>query len=232
MGIFSRFSDIVNSNLNAILEKAEDPEKIVRLMIQEMEDTLVEVRSAAARSIADKKELNRKLAAIEKEAGEWEAKAELAVRKGRDDLAKAALAEKAAVDHSTETLKTQYTQIDDGLSQLNDDIARLEEKLADAKSRQKALLMRHHTASRRLEVRKQLHENKIDDALMRFEAFERKMEDVESRVEAYDLGMKKDLSSQFTSLESEESVEKELAELKARISGSDARKSNAHKAES
>ncbi len=232
MGIFSRFSDIVNSNLNAILEKAEDPEKIVRLMIQEMEDTLVEVRSAAARSIADKKELNRKLATIEKEAAEWEAKAELAVRKGRDDLAKAALAEKAAVDQSTETLKTQYTQIDDGLSQLNDDIARLEEKLADAKSRQKALLMRHHTASRRLEVRKQLHENKIDDALMRFEAFERKMEDVESRVEAYDLGLRKDLSSQFTDLESEESVERELAELKARISGSDARKSDAHKTES
>ena len=232
MGIFSRFSDIVNSNLNAILEKAEDPEKIVRLMIQEMEDTLVEVRSAAARSIADKKELNRKLATIEKEAAEWEAKAELAVRKGRDDLAKAALAEKAAVDQSVETLKTQYTQIDDGLSQLNDDIARLEEKLADAKSRQKALLMRHHTASRRLEVRKQLHENKIDDALMRFEAFERKMEDVESRVEAYDLGLKKDLSSQFTNLESEESVEKELAELKARISGSDARKRDAHKTES
>ena len=92
--------------------------------------------------------------------------------------------------------------------------------------------MRHHTASRRLEVRKQLHENKIDDALMRFEAFERKMEDVEGRVEAYDLGLKKDLSSQFTDLESEESVEKELAELKARISGSDARKSNASKAES
>ncbi|NNF51306.1 MAG: phage shock protein PspA [Gammaproteobacteria bacterium] len=228
MGIFSRFSDIVNSNLNAILEKAEDPEKIVRLMIQEMEDTLVEVRSAAARSIADKKELNRKLAAIEKEAGEWEAKAELAVRKGRDDLAKAALAEKAHVDQSTETLKTQYTQIDDGLSQLNEDIARLEEKLADAKSRQKALLMRHHTASRRLEVRKQLHENKIDDALMRFEAFERKMEDVESRVEAYDLGMKKDLSSQFTNLESEESVEQELAELKARISGDDSRKQDKH----
>lgn len=227
MGIFSRFSDIVNSNLNAILEKAEDPEKIVRLMIQEMEDTLVEVRSAAARSIADKKELNRKLATIEKEATEWEGKAELAVRKGRDDLAKAALAEKAAVDQTADALKAQYTQVDDGLSQLNDDIARLEEKLADAKARQKALLMRHQTASRRLEIRKQLHENKIDDALMRFEAFERKMEDVESRVEAYDLGMRKDLSSQFTDLEAEESVEKELAELKARISDSGSSRSSA-----
>lgn len=221
MGIFSRFSDIVNSNLNAILEKAEDPEKIVRLMIQEMEDTLVEVRSAAARSIADKKELNRKLAAIEKEAGEWESKAELAVRKGRDDLAKAALAEKAAVDQAAESLKAQYTHVDEGLSQLNDDIARLEEKLADAKSRQKALLMRHRTATRRLEIRKQLHENKIDDALMRFEAFERKMEYVEGRVEAYDLGLRKDLHSEFSGLESDEAVEEELAALKARISGTE-----------
>lgn len=217
MGIFSRFSDIVNSNINAILDKAEDPEKIVRLMIQEMEDTLVEVRSTAARAIADKKELNRRLGTVEREETDWQRKAELAIGKGRDDLAKAALIERGRVAAHAESLRSQYEAIDDGLSKLNDDIARLEEKLADAKSRQKALLARHRTANHRLEVRKKIHDYKIEDALVRFEQFERKMEDVEGRVESYDLGLKKDLRQQFVSLESEEAVEKELSALKARV---------------
>ena len=217
MGIFSRFSDIVNSNINAILDKAEDPEKLVRLMIQEMEDTLVEVRSAAARAIADKKELNRKLSKYEEEEADWTAKAELAISKGRDDLAKAALAERSRVAEGTANLRANYEAVDAGLSQLNDDIARLEEKLADAKSRQKALVLRHKTATNRLEVRKQIHENKIDDALVRFEQFERKMEAMEGRVEAYDMGLKKDLRREFRDLEGDESIEKELESLKAQI---------------
>ena len=217
MGIFSRFSDIVNSNISAILDKAEDPEKLVRLMIQEMEDTLVEVRSAAARAIADKKELNRKLSTYEEEEADWQAKAELAISKGRDDLAKAALAERARVEEGTTSLRASYDAVESGLSQLNDDITRLEEKLADAKSRQKALVLRHKTASNRLEVRKQLHDNKIDDALVRFEQFERKMEAMEGRVESYDMGLKKDLRREFRDLEGGESVEKELATLKEKI---------------
>lgn len=219
MGIFSRLSDIVNSNINAILDKAEDPEKIVRLMIQEMEDTLVEVRSAAARAIADKKELNRKLSALEKDEAEWRRKAELAISKGRDDLAKAALAEKARVGAGAEALKAQYGAVDDGLAKLNDDIARLEDKLTDAKTRQKALITRHRTATKRLEVRQRIHNYKIDDALVRFEQFERKMDDVEGRVEAYDLGLKRDLKDQFVSLEAEETIEKELRALKAKMAG-------------
>ena len=217
MGIFSRFSDIVNSNINAILEKAEDPEKIVRLMIQEMEDTLVEVRSAAARAIADKKELNRKLSSLEKEQSGWQQKAELAITKGRDDLAKAALAEKTRVTSASDALKQQYEAVDEGLSKLNTDIGRLEAKLADAKNRQKALITRHRTATKRLQVRKKIHDYKIEDALVRFEHYERKMDDVEGRVEAYDLGLKKDLRERFASLEAEESVEKELTELKSRM---------------
>lgn len=217
MGIFSRFSDIVNSNINAILEKAEDPEKIVRLMIQEMEDTLVEVRSAAARAIADKKELNRKLGSLEKEQSGWQEKAELAITKGRDDLAKAALGEKTRATAASDVLKEQYEAVDEGLSKLNSDIGRLEEKLADAKNRQKALITRHRTATKRLQVRKKIHNYKIEDALVRFEHYERKMDDVEGRVEAYDLGLKKDLRETFASLESEESVEKELSELKTRM---------------
>lgn len=218
MGIFSRFSDIVNSNINAILDKAEDPEKLVRLMIQEMEDTLVEVRSAAARSIADKKELARRLTALQKEVAEWQERAELAISKGRDDLAKAALSEKAKVGHAVDGLSEQQRAVDEGIAKLNDDIKRLEEKLTDAKTRQKAILARHQTASRRLKVRNKIHNPKIDDALVRFDLFERRMEDLEGRVEAYDLGGKKDLRGEFEDLVSEESVEQELKDLKARMS--------------
>jgi phage shock protein A len=209
----------VNSNINAILDKAEDPEKIVRLMIQEMEDTLVEVRSAAARSIADKKDLNRKLEALDRDAREWDAKAELAMRKGREDLARAALVEKSRVSSAAETIKTDYETIDEGLAKLNEDIARLEAKLDDAKTRQKALLARHKTANSRLAARKKIYDYKIDDAMVRFEQYTRRIDDVEGRVEAYDLGLPKDLRHEFAGLEAEESVQQEFDELKRRVSG-------------
>jgi phage shock protein A len=218
MGIFTRFSDIVNSNINAILDKAEDPEKIVRLMIQEMEDTLVEVRSAAARSIADKKDLNRKLELLERDEGDWEAKAELAVRKGREDLAKAALVEKTRASSAVEIIRADYVAIDEGLSKLNADISRLESKLLDAKARQKSLLARHKTANSRLAVRKKIHDYKIDDAMIRFEQYTRRIDDVEGRIEAYDLGLPKDLNHEFAGLEAEESITRELDKLKKRVS--------------
>ncbi|TDJ33630.1 MAG: phage shock protein PspA [Gammaproteobacteria bacterium] len=223
MGIFTRFSDIVNSNINAILDKAEDPEKIVRLMIQEMEDTLVEVRSAAARSIADKKDLNRKLGHLEREQGDWDSKAELALRKGREDLAKAALIEKSRASTASEILKADYAIIDEGLAKLNQDISRLEKKLLDAKARQKSLLVRHKTANSRLAARRKIHDYKIEDAMVRFEQYTRRIDDVEGRIEAYDLGLPKDLNHEFAGLEAEESVARELEALKKRVSdGADA----------
>jgi len=219
MGIFTRFSDIVNSNINAILDKAEDPEKIVRLMIQEMEDTLVEVRSAAARSIADKKDLNRRLETLESEQRDWGAKAELALRKGREDLAKAALVEKSRTSATADIIKSDYLVIDEGLAKLNDDIARLENKLQDAKARQKSLLARHKTANSRLAARRKIYDYQIDDALVRFEQYTRRIDDVEGRIEAYDLGLPKDLAHEFAGLVAEESVEKELNDLKQRVAG-------------
>jgi phage shock protein A len=216
MGIFSRFTDIVNSNINAILDKAEDPEKIVRLMIQEMEDTLVEVRSAAARSIADRKESSRTLKALHEEADDWQAKAELAIDKGRDDLAKAALAEKSRARTAIDALEATRAALDEGLEKLNADVGRLEDKLADAKARQEALLARHETVSRQLEVRKKIHDRRIDDALVRFEGFERRIDGLEGHVESYDLGGRKDLQQEFSDLASAEAVEAELQDLKSR----------------
>ena len=216
MGIFSRFTDIVNSNLNSILDKAEDPEKLVRLMIQEMEDTLVEVRSTAARGIVDRKEITRSLANLEAEARDWQAKAELALDKNREDLAKAALAEKSRATAAAEALRVQHQALGEGLDKLNDDVVRLEEKLVDAKTRQQAILARQRTASRRLEARKRLHSARIDDALIRFDQFERRIDDIEAHVESYDLGSTKGLKDEFSELESEDAVAKELRELKSK----------------
>jgi phage shock protein A len=211
-------SDIVNSNINAMLDKAEDPQKVVRLIIQEMEDTLVEVRSAAARAIADRKELERRIARASSDCDEWQRKAELAVSKGRDDLAKAALGEKKRIGEALGVLKEQHEEVDLGLAKLNDDIAALKEKLADAKNRQKSLAMRHNTAAHRLQVRSRIHDERINDALGRFEYYERKMEHMEGKVEAYDLGAKRGLDQEFANLETDDHVEEELAALKERLS--------------
>jgi phage shock protein A len=144
-------------------------------------------------------------------------RAELALRKGREDLAKAALVEKSRVAAGVDVLKQDYFAVDEGLAKLNEDIARLESKLADAKARQKSLLARHKTASSRLAVRKKIYDYKIDDAMLRFEQYTRRIDDVEGRVEAYDLGLPKDLNHEFASLEAEELVKEEFDALKRRV---------------
>ncbi|KXJ60967.1 MAG: phage shock protein A [Alteromonas sp. Nap_26] len=218
MGIFSRFTDIVNSNINALLDKAEDPEKMVRLIIQEMEDTLVEVRSASAKTLANKKDIVNQIAKYEHDAAEWEAKAELALSKDREDLARAALQEKKKSAEAAESLSKELAIVEEQISKLQDEIGQLQDKLADAKSRQKAIIMRQKTASSRLEVKKTLDSSKVDNAMGRFEQYERKIDDLESQVDAYDLG-KKTLQDEFAELEASDKVEDELAALKAKIKG-------------
>src|SRR5689334_9725802 len=169
MGIFSRLTDIVNSNINAILDRAEDPEKIIRLIIQEMEDTLVEVRAAAVRIIAERKEVERRLETLRREQEEWQRRAEPALTKGRDDLAKGALLAKARVAAALETLEKQHRQIEEALTKQNEDIAKLQAKLADAKSREKAIVARQKSAATRLKVRTRLYDERITDAFARFE---------------------------------------------------------------
>jgi phage shock protein A len=214
-------TDIINSNINAILDKAEDPEKMVRLIIQEMEETLVEVRSTSARAIADRKELLRKQEWLRKDAGEWERKAEVAISKGRDDLAKGALLERNRAAEAAEAAAHDLAVLDETLAKLNDDIGALEAKIKDAKARQSAIIMRGKTAQSRLGVRRTLSDHTIDDAMQRFEAYERKMDDLEGQVESYDLG-RRTLSDEIADLEADEAIGRELEALKAKMRGSTA----------
>lgn len=220
MGIFSRFSDIINSNINSLLDKAEDPEKMVRLIIQEMEETLVEVRTQSAKLIADKKEIARKVEKARKEADDWEGKAAIALSKEREDLARAALKEKTAAIEEAGTLSSDLEQIELNLQKLAEDIGQLQQKLTDAKTRQKALILRGKTAQSRMGVKKQLHEVDIDGAMNRFESYERKLDVMEGEIESYDLGQQT-LANEIADLESDEKVDEELAKLKARLSGGD-----------
>ncbi len=217
MGIFSRFSDIVNANINAVLEKAEDPEKIIRLMIQEMEDTLVEIRSAAAKCIADRKELGRHIEYMEREKSEWANRAELAIRREREDLARAALVEKQAIGDRVEKMKLELTSLDGQLDKFNADITQLQSKLDDAKTRQRSIVIRHKTASSQLSARKHIHDDRIDEMLFRFESAERRIDRVESEAESISMGRGKNLASEIEELEQDDRVEAELADLKSKV---------------
>lgn len=219
MSIFSRMSDIVNSNLNALLDKAEDPEKMVRLIIQEMEETLVEVRTTSARAIADKKELARRLEWLEQEAAEWERKAEVAINKGRDDLAKSALGERNKAAETQQAVNEELRLIDTTLTNLAQDTQALQAKIKDAKARQNAIILRGNAARTRLDVREKLADHNIDDAMARFERYERKMDDLEGQVEAYDM-VQKTLAEEIDDLENDELLDDQLAEFKKRVSGS------------
>lgn len=217
MGIFSRVSDIVNSNLNAMLDKAENPEKMVRLIIQEMEETLVEVRTSAARGLADKKELERRRAVFQHEASEWRQKAEIAVKRDRDDLAKGALIEAKKAAEMVDAISKDLDNIESMLVKMNDDISTLTQKLKDAKLRQAALVVRGRSAKARLNIRQQLTERNVDEAMIRFEKYERKIDDLEGAVESYDMGQR-NLADEITELEADEQIENELQDLKRSLS--------------
>jgi len=221
MGIFSRLGDIVNSNINSLLDRAEDPEKLVRLIIQEMEDTLVEVRSSAVKTVAEKKEIERRLADIRREAEDWQRKAEFALSKDREDLAKGALVAKAKLGEAAEQMAAELTRLDQSLAKTNDDIGALQQKLADAKSREKVLIARHKTATNRLKVRTQLYDERITDAFSRFEQVERNLDMLEGRSEVLGMGRSKSLDEEIAELEAESKVESELAALKAKLAAKD-----------
>ncbi|MFT2110031.1 phage shock protein PspA [Marinomonas sp. 2405UD68-3] len=219
MGIFSRMTDIINSNLTALLDKAEDPQKMIRMMIQEMEETLVEVRSSSARVIADRKTTGRRLDKMRQESSEWENKAMLAIEKGREDLARAALNEKQQVEQEIDIVDEELRALDEHLTHLNEEVGQLQTKLTDAKAKQKTMLMRQSSVESRLRVKRQNNKADIDNAFEKFERFERRMDDLEGQIESMDLGedTKTDLKSQIDSLKNDDKINDELARLKEKM---------------
>jgi phage shock protein A len=218
MGIFSRTRDIVAANVNELLDRAEDPAKTIRLVIMEMEETLVEVRASAARTIADQKEMRRTVIKLEKAASDWDEKAELALSKGRDDLATAALMEKQKVRAAAEQLRVEVDMLDEQLTGYEEDIVKLENKLNEARARQSALLSRLETAEKRAKARALTRGQRVEEAFSRFEVMERRVDMAEGRVEAFDLGGKgRSLDDEFSDLRASDAVAAELAALKARI---------------
>jgi len=216
MSIFSRLSDIINSNISSLLDKAENPEKMIRMVIQEMEDTLVEVRSSTARVMAEKKTLTRRLEQLRAQAEDWEYKAELALSKEREDLARSALLEKATIQTRVETTEADMFKLDETLDKLDGEIHLLQEKLNDARARQKTIVMRTRATSTRRDVRKQLSNQAIDNAMDKFEYYERKIDQMEGQIDS-DSVEQKGLQAEFDELAREENIDQELQDLKDRL---------------
>lgn len=218
MGIFTRMNDIVQANINAMLDKAEDPQKIIRLIVQEMEESLVELRSVAARNLAAKKDIERRLHDGHKQINQWQEKAELAITRERDDLARAALLQKDHYVQQQQRLQQELQQVEDVLQQLQQDSARLQQKLQEAKAKQHTLVARQASASVRLKARHQQQVHNIETVMLRFERYERRIDDLEAELDAYDLVNKPStLVSQFAELEHNERLESELAALKSKL---------------
>ncbi len=218
MGIFSRARDIIQANVSDLLDRAEDPAKTIRLVIMEMEETLVEVRASAARTIADQKEIRRTILKLEQAQANWAEKAELALSKDREDLATAALTEKQKVAQTSVMLRSEVDALEETLRAHEDDIAKLEAKLREARTRQNALISRLESAQNRARVRAMTRGARVEDAFSRFELLERRVDMAEGRAEVYDLApVPKTLEEEIAELRSNDAVASELAELKARM---------------
>jgi phage shock protein A len=218
VGMFTRMSDIVQANINAILDKAEDPAKVIKLLIQEMEETLVELRSVAATNLAEKKLVQRQAEKLQKQINAWQSKAILAVEKNREDLARAALVEKHYSQQKLSALTDEQNTVEDSLAKLQADMGKMQDKLVEARAKQKSLIVRERSVAVRMTIKNRAHSVKIDDAIIRFEQYERRIDDLESQIDAYDLvDESQGLDAQFNQLEAESQIEQELEFLRKKV---------------
>jgi phage shock protein A len=213
MGIFTRFRDIVSSNINAMLDKAEDPEKLIRLMIREMEDTLVEIKTACAGVMAGGKKIKRQLDSLGARVKYWEEKAGLAVSKGRDDLAREALVEKRKFSRRIETLESDLAEHDLLIEQYQDDIRQLEEKLRSARDKQRMLVQRHLHARKKRQVQEDIRRIDSSETVMKFDELENRIEHMEAEADLVNYG-KATLEEELERLSIDEEIENELLALK------------------
>lgn len=221
MSIFSRLADIVNANLNSILDKAEDPAKMVRLIIQEMEDELVRERSNLARFLAEKKDIVRQTERHQAHIADWQQKAELALSREREDLARAALLEKNKQTEQLAALQHEQDIVTASIDKLSAAINALEAKLVDARSRQQAMQLRERSAQSRINVQERVRHSETASAVDKFERMERKIDELEAKADVYQQGKNQDLQQSFAELAVDDAISQELAKMKAKMHQSD-----------
>ena len=214
MGIFTRFRDIVSSNINAILDKAEDPEKLIRLMIREMEDTLVEIKAACAGTMASSKKVRRQLDTLRDRIQYWEQKAELAVKKGKDHLAREALVEKRRYVDRRKGLENELDEHDLLIEQYQNNIRQLEDKLKAARDKQRLLVQRHIHAHRKMQAQEEIRRIDSSEAMLKFDELENRIERMEAEADLVNFGKRTALEAEFDTLGVDEEIEKELQALK------------------
>jgi phage shock protein A len=215
MGIFTRFRDIISSNLNAMLDRAEDPEKLIKLMIREMEDTLIEIKAACAGVIAGLRKLQRRLEEVKSRESLWHDRAGLAVDKGRDDLAREALAEKRRFAEMSESIKQELVEHEDMVRQYQDDIRQLEDKLHNAKEKQRMLIQRHIRARRKRRAQEDIRRMDNLETMVRFDDLENRIERMEAEADLVNFGRKTTLEEEFDNLHVDSDIEVELEKLKS-----------------
>jgi phage shock protein A len=214
MGIFTRFRDIVSSNINAILDKAEDPEKLIRLMIREMEDTLVEIKAACAGTMASSKKVRRQLDTLRDRIQYWEQKAELAVKKGKDHLAREALVEKRRYVDRRKGLENELDEHDLLIEQYQNNIRQLEDKLKAARDKQRLLVQRHIHAHRKMQAQEEIRRIDSSEAMLKFDELENRIERMEAEADLVNFGKRTALEAEFDTIGVDEEIEKELQALK------------------
>jgi phage shock protein A len=219
MGIFTRFRDIISSNINAMLDRAEDPEKLIKLMIREMEDTLVELKAACAGVIADRKRTGRRLAEVQDRERHWDGRAHLAVRKERDDLAREALLEKRRFTRLAEGMQGELVEQDGLIHQYHDDIQQLENKLHSAREKQRMLVHRHARAQNARRAREEIRRAGNHETIAKFEELERRIDRMEAEADLVSTGAGPTLDQAFEDLVTDDDIESELAAIKSRSEG-------------